>query len=228
MQTLFSPTRDRAIVKKLVNSGLAGWGFDPNLTSFMFAGEYREICLRYKEYLFEYLLRKYRENNRFKMADMIFYEYSVRSPREMSCGFVKRYAPLLDRQIVPFGINTDKRKRFLSVSYRNIITALNKNIARLKTSKADTSLSSELNYVINDMRKFFLYLIGAKLKRSYKQPQKQNVAVFKLSRRMKETHAYINSLKEIGLLNCQLSNDDIPDGYLGRLITIGKLIERVR
>jgi len=110
MQSLFSQTWDKTIVKKLVNSGLAGWGFDPHLPSFMFTGEYRQICLKYKEYLFDHLLRNYRENNRFEMADKIFYEYSVRSPREMSCGFVKRYSPLLDRQIVPFGINMDKRK----------------------------------------------------------------------------------------------------------------------
>lgn len=228
MQTLFSPTWDKAIVKKLVNSGLAGWGFDPNLPSFMFAGEYREICLKYKEYLFGYLLRNYRENNRFKMADKIFYEYSVRSPREISCGSVKRYSPLLDRQIVPFGINMDKRKRFLSASYRNIITTLNRNIARLKTSKADTSLYSELNYVIKDMGRLFLYVIGAKLKKSHKQQREQNAAIFKLSRKMKETYSYIDSLKEIGMLDYQLSNDDIPDKYLGRLITLGKLIERLK
>jgi len=228
MQSLFNPTWDKTIVKKLVDSGLAGWGFDPNLPSLMFAGEYREICLKYKDYLFDHLLRNYRENNRFKMADKIFYEYSVRSPREMSCGFVKRYSPLLDRQIVPFGINMDKRKRFLSASHRNIITALDRNIARLKTAKADTCLSSELNYVINDMIKFFTYVISAKLKRARKQPQNQNGAIFRLSRRMKETHAYINSLKEIGMLDYQLSNDDIPDKYLGRLITLGKLIERLK
>lgn len=98
----------------------------------------------------------------------------------------------------------------------------------MKTAKADTCLSSELHYVIKDMSKLFLYIIGAKLKRSQKQPKKQSDAIFKLSRRMKETHSYINSLKEIGMLDYHLSNDDIPDKYLGKLVTLGKLIERLR
>ena len=98
MRFLFSPTRDKSIVKKLVKSGLAGWGFDRHLPVFMFTGEYRQICLKYKEYLFNHLLGNYRENNRFKMADKIFYEYSVRSPRGITCGFAKRYSPLLDRE----------------------------------------------------------------------------------------------------------------------------------
>ena len=97
----------------------------------------------------------------------------------------------------------------------------------MKTPKADTCLSSEINYVIKDIGKLFAYVIGGKLKRSHKQKQKQDIAIFRLSRRMKETHVYINSLKEIGMLDYQLSNDDIPDKYLGRLITLGKLIERL-
>jgi asparagine synthetase B (glutamine-hydrolysing) len=90
MQTLFHPGWDKAIVKKLVYSGLAGWGYQTQMPVSLFADKFREICLTYMEDLYAYLLQNYQEHTRVKMSDKIFYEYSVNSPRGMPGDVVKR------------------------------------------------------------------------------------------------------------------------------------------
>jgi len=227
MKTQLRYRWDKAIVKKLVYSGIAGWNFSPRLPCFLFGEKSMKICANYKEYLYEYLLRNFYYPNKFKMADKIYYEYTVISPRGILIGGLKRYHPLLDRQVVVFGINMQKTSRFLYSYQKNIVTDINKDVARLETTKVGTSLSSEKNYIVDDVKKLLMHKITQKLGKRSAQISNNNVNLIKLVKKMNKTNFYINILKEIDLINHSLSNKDIPERYLGRLITLGKLVERL-
>ena len=151
------------------------------------------------------------------MADKIFYEYSVRTTR--IC-----YSPLLERKIVPYGISMNWKDRLLARNYRKIITKLNKPIARIKTTKANTSISSEFGYIISDIIKICNKLIFIKIRRN-KEILNFDDRIYAIAKQIVKNNHYIDCLKNIGLLDHDLKIVDIPNKYIGRIITLGMLVE---
>jgi len=223
-KTFFKTNWKNILIKNLVYTGLVGWGFNPNLPSFLFSDKYKSICLNYKNNLYSHILREYNYDDRFKMVDKIFYEYSVSSPRYIKGNNFIRYSPLLERKIVPYGINMNWKDRLLARNYRIIITQLNKPIAKIRTTKADTSICAEYKYVIRDIFKIFSKLVNDRLRKRKKILNFDN-RIFDLVRQSDKSNYYIKFLKKIGLLDNNLKSNDIPNRYLGRIITLGMLIE---
>lgn len=216
-KTIFKTNWKNILTKNLVYSGLVGWGFDPNLPCFLISKKNESICLNYKNNLYSHILQEYSYNNRFKMADKIFYEYSIRTPRMF-------YGPLLERKIVPYGISMNWKDRLLARNYRKIITKLNKPIARIKTTKANTSISSEFGYIISDIIKICSKLIFIKIRRN-KEVLKFDDRIYAIAKQIVKNNHYIDCLKNIGLLDHDLKIVDIPNKYIGRIITLGMLVE---
>ena len=216
-KTIFKTNWKKILTKDLVYSGLVGWGFDPKLPCFLFSNKYKSICLNYKNNLYSHILHEYSYNNRFKMSDKILYEYSVRTARI-------RYSPLLERKIVPYGISMDWKDRLLARNYRKIITKLNKPIARIKTTRANTSISSEFGYIISDIIKICNYLIFFKIRRN-KEMLNFDDRIYAIAKQIVKNNHYIDCLKNIGLLDHDLKIVDIPNKYIGRIITLGMLVE---
>ena len=215
-KTIFKTDWKNSLTKNLVYSGLVGWGFDPKLPCFLFSKKYKLICLNYKNNLYSHISQEYSYNNRFKMADKIFYEYSVRTTR--IC-----YSPLLERKIVPYGISMNWKDRLLARNYRRIITKLNKPIARIKTTKGNSSISSEFGYIISDIFKICNKVISLKIRR--KQMLNSDDRIDAIAKQIVKNNHYIDCLKNIDLLNHDLKIVDIPDKYIGRIITLGMLVE---
>lgn len=216
-KTIFSSDWKNILTKDLVYSGLVGWGFDPNLPCFLFSERYKSICLNYKNNLYSHILNNYSYNNRFKMSDKILYEYSVRTPDI-------RYCPLLERKIVPYGISMDWKDRLLIRDYRKIITKYNKSIAKIKTTRASTSASSEFVYIISDIIKTCNYLIFYKINENKKMLIFDD-RIYTIAKKIVINNNYINCLKNINLLDHGLKMVDIPDKYMGRIITLGMLVK---
>ena len=216
-KTIFKTDWKNILTKNLVYSGLVGWGFDPKPPCFLFSKKYKLICLNYKNNLYSHISHEYSYNNRFKMADKIFYEYSVRTTR--IC-----YSPLLERKIVPYGISMNWKNRLLARNYRKIITKLNKPIARIKTTKANTSISSEFGYIISDIIKICNKLIYIKIRRN-KEMLNFDDRIYAIAKQIVKNNHYIDCLKNIGLLDHDLKIVDIPNKYIGRIITLGMLVE---
>ncbi len=216
-KTIFKTNWKNILTKDLVYSGLVGWSFDPNLPCFLFSKKYKSICLNYKNNLYSHILHNYSYNNRFKMSDKILYEYSVRTPDI-------RYCPLLERKIVPYGISMDWKDRLLLRNYRKIITKFNKSIARIKTTRANTSISSEFGYIISDIIKTCNYLIFFKIRKN-KGMVNFDHRIYTIAKQIVKNNHYIDCLKNIGLLDYDLKIADIPDKYMGRIITLGMLVK---
>ncbi len=222
--TIFKTNWKSIIIKNLVYSGLVGWGFDPKLSCFLFSNKFKSICFNYKNNLYSHISNEYCYNSRFKMADKIFYEYSVRSPRYVRGNKSILYSPLLERKIVSYGISMNWKDRFLARNYRKIITKLNKPIARIKTTKANTSISSEFRYIISDIIKICNKLIYIKIRRNKKMLIFDD-RIYVIAKQIVKNNHYIDCLKNIGLLDHDLKIVDIPNNYIGRIITLGMLVE---
>ena len=223
-KTIFKTNWKDILIKDLVYSGLIVWGSAPNLPCFLFSNKHKSICLSYNKNLYFHILRKYNYNDRFKMADKIFYEYSIRSPRWARIEEGIRYNPLLERKIVPYGISMNWKDRLLARNYRRIITKLNKSIARIKTTKANTSISSEFEYMIRDVIKICNRLIFIRIRRK-KEILNFDERIITIAKEILKNNHYIDCLKNIGLLDPDLKIADIPNKYIGRIITLGMLVE---
>ena len=222
--TIFKTNWKNIIIKNLVYSGLVGWGFDPKLSCFLFSNKFKSICFNYKNNLYSHISNEYCYNSRFKIADKIFYEYSVRSPRYVRGNKSILYSPLLERKIVPYGISMNWKERLLARNYRKIITKLKKPIARIKTTKANTSISSEFGYIISDIIKICNELGSNNLRKNKIKLNFDN-RIFAIAKQIVKNNHYIDCLKNIGLLDHDLKIVDIPNKYIGRIITLGMLVE---
>ena len=118
------------------------------------------------------------------------------------------------------------KDRLLARNYRKIITKLNKSVSKIKTTKAETSICAEYKYVIRDIIKISIELLSNQLRKN-KQILNFDDKIFAFLRQKIKLVIYIKHLKKIGLLHNNLKSNDIPKRYLGRVITLGMLIESI-
>lgn len=226
MQTLFTPAWKEAIVKKLVYSGLGAWGYDPNLPAHLFAGAYRTTCEKFSDTLYENLMKNYSGRNRVELADKIFYEFSIRTPRSLTQSGLDYYPILLDYNVLPFGLHRPPLRRLFAKEYRLMLYQADKKLARLETTKVGTSLSPEWRYLAVDIAKLCRNAFNTMvLKKKKKYPVN---ALYALVRKRPETQRYVDLLKKAGVLNAELQLEQIADSYLGRIYTVGKVLETIR
>jgi hypothetical protein len=225
MQTLFTGRWKEAMIKKLVYSGLVAWGYDPNLPVYLFAGRCETVCRNFSDSLYDYLMNNYNGRNRAELGDRIFNEYSIRTPRSLAQKGMTYYPILLDLNILPFGLHLSFCKRLFAKEYRNLLFKADKKLARLETTKAHTSLSPEWSCMAVDMLKFVANAFKTSvLKKKKVYPVNPLYAVV---RKQPETQRYFAALIKAGVLRQTLTLDELPDRYLGRVYTIGKLLEYI-
>ncbi len=225
MSTLLAPAWKEAIIKKLVYSGLGAWGYDPNLPTHLFTGAFQTTCKKFSDTLYENLMKNFSGRNRVELADKIFYEFSIRTPRSLRQPGLDYYPILLDFNVLPFGLHLPPLRRLFAKEYRLMLYDADKNLARLHTTKAGTSLSPEWRYLAKDLVKFFSNAFKTKvLKKKKAYPVNPLYAVV---RQRPETLRYINLLKKAGVLDNALTLEKIADSYLGRIYTIGRVLETI-
>lgn len=225
-KTIFSFNWKKKLVKNLVLPGLATWKADTKMPVHLFSKNYKEICENYQERLIKIFLAEFSYNKRFKMADRIFLEFSVSSPRALANGFLKRYSPLQERCIMPFGINLPLYKRFMAYFYRKTITGINKKVSKIRTSKASTSINSNPFTIIIDFIKIFIHVIRIKFF-GLKEMELSNKDIYNVCRNNIMLNKYIDKLKEIGFFDKSLELENINNRYIGRIINLGFLFDYI-
>jgi len=138
-RTAFIKRDKKKIIDSLVNSGLACWGLSGTETpKDIFSEKLSRLAINYKKNLSQKLYNRFAKNSQqdfYKMSDQIFYEYSVRAPRGFNQRSTIAYTPLLERNMVKLGINIPGKKRLFHIFYREIVTFLNPEIAKIKTNR---------------------------------------------------------------------------------------------
>jgi len=225
MGTLFTKNWKQKTIHRLVYSGLVAWGFDPNIPDHVFGEAYQKVSKNFKQTLYEFLLANYDGANRAELADKIFNEFSIRSPRSPLPRRLTYFPLLLDANILPFGLHLSFGRRLFAKEYRSLLFQADKRLARLETTKAGTSLSPEFSYLAADMVKFLIHTVNTRVLK--KQKSKPINPLYAFIRRRPETLHYVDSLKNAGVLAASLSPQDLPDRYLGRVYSLGKLLEEM-
>lgn len=225
---LTGPGRNRAEVtlRKLVASGLVGWGLGKSTPQGLFSHCLEAAANDYKSKLITWLKQQYMMADKYKLADRIFYEYSVNAPRGTKHSIIDTYIPLLDREAVSIGVNLPHHKRLLHRFHREMLSSLNPEAAGFNTTRGGMSGADGLYPLLKDVIKVPLHLLHAQLKQGA-STSINNPRLYSLTRQAKQTKNLFEILKKEKIISEKLSITDVDDKYLGRLITIAMLLERI-
>ena len=229
-RTAFIKRNKRRIINTLLNSGLVGWGLSKGKTpENIFSKRLLKLAINYKRNLSQKLYDRFATNSQqdfYKMADQIFYEYSVRAPRSFNQRLIPTYNPLLERNIVKLGINIPKRDRFLHIFYRKIVTSLDPEIAKIKTTRGDFTISSKIHHITKDILRTFPANLFKKFFKN-RVLGSINPEIYHIVRNLTETKNIFRLLKKYKIIDRNLEPKNINNRYLGRLLSLGKLIKYI-
>lgn len=214
------------LIRRLVQSGLIGWGLEASPPNDIFNPALRGIANSYKDRLFNMLSNRYADRlseGVYRLADRLFFEYSVRAPRGFGARILTSYNPLLDANFVCVGINLPWHQRFLHRFYRQVLWPINPQLARIPTNRGGMTLQP---------RRELIELLGglqAWMKSRQKSAiPKEDPALFETLRRIPEVARVVDDLKAWRVIADDVSVNQIPDRYLGRLITLWITVDLVR
>ena len=150
--------------------------------------------------------------------------------------YVPFVAPLLDPAIVRLGYSLPRRDRFFNQYHRRLITDASLAAARVPASDTGVtrmSLSSrprdELRdapvYALDKLRRLRTK-VGQRLGRGGGYPALDDPALIPAARSSEAFRRAVGGLMSAGVLS-PAAQDQLPDRYVGRVITLGMLLERL-
>ena len=220
------PDPQGRLIRRLVQSGLIGWGLEANPPNDIFHPALRPIVNSYKVRLIESLRRRYSKDlseGIYRLADRLFFEYSVRAPRGFGARILPSYSPLLDVNFVCVGINLPWHQRFLHRFYRKVLWQVNPQLTQIPTNRGGMTLQP---------RRELIELLGGlqalKKRRQDSAIPKDDPLLFESLRRSPEIARAFDDLKAWKILADDVAVCQIPDRYLGRLITLWITLDLVR
>ena len=197
-------------------------------------GELRESSARRRADTIE-LLRAHVRPVNTESYDNIYYRYRMASSAATYLTLAQRhfdaYSPLLERNLVSFGLALPRRDRFFNRFHRAQLSALNPRLAALRTSEG-ISCSSRRRDILLDIPRYGLdkatRLVKQALRRltgrTYFQQNPTDPTLYDAARSRPETRAAVEQLIEHSVLADDTEMEQLPDRLLGRVLTVGTLI----
>mgnify|MGYP006296575163 CR=1 FL=1 len=218
---VYGINKNEKIINHLIDSGLIGWGIKMPNNYNLFSSKLNNLSKNYKSLVKDRIkkLEYSNVNNKFKFADKIFYEYSVRSPRGFIDNQVINYSPLLDPDLVKIGINLNNYDRFFHRFYRMILDKINSKTASINTNRGNMVMSKGINNIFKD----FFNILYSQFKEN--NIPKNDPELYNYIKKSSKYINIINSLKEYDILNKNINASEIEDYYVGKLINLYKIIE---
>lgn len=221
-RTAFFSKNTNDFIKKMAYSGKANWDEERTLSYFLFSPDVTEILNNHKSKTLQYLLSRYASKNKFLAADSLFYDYSIKFPRSRQNG-IPFYSVLLENKLVQIGTKIPKHERILHSFYRNLITPISTDVAKLPVNRLfGMSMSNKMVYILKDLSQYIIWPIYNSLRR--KRLQKSVFSIYDCVRELKRTRENLELLKSCNIINRELDVKNIPDLYLGRCYTIAELL----
>jgi asparagine synthetase B (glutamine-hydrolysing) len=215
-----------AVLKRLVDSGLVGWGLEKTLPKGVLSKQLEGLASEYKPGLLEQLRQRFRAPDKYKLADLLFYEYSINSLRSGRRKIIDFYDPILDRELVSIGIHLPFQKRLFHSFHRELITRLCPEAAKFNTTRGNMSCASGLPSLLKDLGRVFCHSVRARIKQGA-GVTKYNPELYSLVRRAKRTKDLFDNLKQQKIVAEEIKPENISNKYLGRLITVAMLLEEI-
>ena len=126
----------KAMIERLVSSGIVNWYSGSGIPYGYFSDEYRRRSQNYVSRVIGKLTKAFPREKGMHLADRIFYEYSVRG----NCWSlyngrpVKIYCPLLERELVSCAFAIPLHEKLFSNFHVNLISSFDKHAARTAIS----------------------------------------------------------------------------------------------
>jgi len=181
----------------------------------------------------------YTKETNTQTYDNISYNSHVKASASvyLTCAnnYFMAYSPLLEPEMVKIGYGLKRRHRFFHLFHRKVITQNSPLLSKMRTAHGITASYSSL-YIISDT---FFYVFDI-AKRVLKQILRKLVKKNYFDKKPIDNTIYdkwringffkkqLNSLKEFHLLNPELDAKNVPNEMVGKILTLGMLIERLR
>lgn len=184
-------------------------------------------------------LKEYVLDSNTKTYDNIYYNYKMKTNAgvyiSVANNYFISYAPLLEFELVKVGFNLPRCLRFYNNFHRKVITANNPKLAKTRTTEGISSSSNwaikflDLFYYAIDKTKRLLKQILRKVfNKTYLQETPTNSDIYNIIRSNQFLEKSIQYLKEIKVLDKNVSADIIPNFLIGRILTLGFLLQRIK
>lgn len=150
--------------------------------------------------------------------------------------FLGCYAPFLDLDIATIGFSLPRFERFFNIFHRKVITKFNTPIAMIPTTEGGISASYKTTYIIKDLHKYIadkMSRLLIKINQRFLNKSPDNIdnpnhkELYNHARKLKVTNGSFKILKDVGILKKNVNIEDIGDEYLGRFISLAKLINYI-
>lgn len=218
--------RPETTLKKLVGSGAVCWGLDKAALEGLFSLQTETIANEYKQELLSSLRERFWIQNKYKLADLIFYEYSVNAPRDGRHNVLDSYIPLLERELVSIGVNLPLHKRLFYRFHRELMTPLSAEAAKFKTTRDGRACATGLQSLLKDSLIFLRHSIQSRMGQTM-SVSKDNPALYSRVRASKRAKELFDILKQYRIILDRVVPESVDDKYLDRLVTVSMLLEEM-
>lgn len=207
------------------------------------AGHYREISRGYRQRLLKDVSRYIVPGNT-QTYDRIVFQFRIRDlvGRYVTnhTHLLRCYPPFVERDALIVGYNLPRSKRLFDYYVRKTVTACLPGAASIRTTRGNVTMSGEWLGMVKDLYKYSndkltrvkRSLEQKYLKRYYSSRGKLDVALeppqlFPALRRSEYIKAAVARLKEAAILNDDLRTEELKNEYLGTVLTLGLVMERL-
>jgi hypothetical protein len=234
LQDLPLYARSKSDVAKLYGFRIAPMALQHSFLS----EQYRATSLSYSERTLS-KLSEYVVPGNTQTYDQIYYSYKMRecagraitnNLHEMVC-----YAPYLERDVVAFGYQLPRGRRFFNNFHRQTITRLNRNVARIPTTEGGISVSAESSAICRDVARYVsdkLSRLTNKLaqrafNRAHRQGNFDGADIAAAVREVSLRRRTLDRLQDAGIVDSNLRLDQVNTDYLGRMLSLDMLVEKL-
>ncbi len=207
------------------------------------ADNYRDVSRGYRQRLLQDLSRYVVEGNT-RTYDRIIVHFRIRDliGRLVTnhTHLLQCYVPFVERDALIFGYNLPRGQRFFDYYFRKTATACAPRAARVPTTRGHVSMSAEWGMIAGDLYKYCddkltrvkRSLEQKYLKRYYKSRGKLDVPLeppqlFPTLRRSESVKRAVTRLKTTGILNRDVQTEGLKNEYLGTILTLGLVMDRL-
>lgn len=171
--------------------------------------------------------------------DNIFWNYKMKTNAgvysTVSTAWVSLYSPLLESELVKMSFHLPRRVRFFNNFHREIITRNSPLLAKMKTGSGTTASSSfgdvisdSFSYLFGKFKQVVRLILRKVVKRTYMIESPTDVSIYKVVRESAFFDDYFSLLQKEAVLNTDLLKHNLSDAMVGRVCTVGMLIDRLK
>ena len=185
-------------------------------------------------------LYEYQLETNTQTYDNLFFNYKNPGKRGtfLTVGnrIMETYAPLLELDLIRYGFGLKRRKRFFNNFQRGIITKYCPAIAKIRTTETGVSCSSRridklkdsVKYILDKQKRLTKHILRKVLKKTYFQESATDPGIFKKVAGLDIFKNQIPLLKDCGIINKNLTVENMRDNDIGKFLVIGLLLRELQ